>query len=81
MIKRRTNQILIQILEACHDGNITKTRIVYASGLNFKTVIPYLDSLLCNGLLIKSSNHYKITEKGIEALGHLRAYEAMMPGP
>ncbi len=48
--KRYKDQILASILEVCAGGGANKTQIVYESGLNFHTVVPYLELIARNGL-------------------------------
>lgn len=52
--KRYKDQDLLQILEACAGGGASKTQIVYKSGLNFHTILPYLELLSRNGLTMSS---------------------------
>jgi predicted transcriptional regulator len=78
--KRFKDQILRQILEACAGGGANKTQIVYSCNLNFRSVVPYLDLLISNGLMVRvegSIARYKTT--GEAALGHMRELEKMMP--
>jgi len=80
--KRLKDQIIADILTTCRGEGKTKTNIVYASGLNFKTILPYLISLSKNGLIeIIPGKYpvYKITSKGEDALIHLNALEELMP--
>ena len=80
--KRLKDQIIADILTTCRGEGKAKTKIVYASGLNFKTILPYLISLSKNGLLeIIPGTYplYKITSKGEDALIHLNALEELMP--
>jgi predicted transcriptional regulator/SAM-dependent methyltransferase len=80
--KRLKDQIIADILTTCKGEGKTKTKIVYASGLNFKTILPYLISLSKNGLIeIIPGKYpvYKITSKGEDALIHLNALEELMP--
>ena len=49
--KRFKDQILAQILKACEGEGKSKTKVVYASGLNFETIVPYLITLNKNGLI------------------------------
>ena len=49
--KRFKDQILAQILKACEGEGKSKTKVVYASGLNFRTIEPYLITLNQNGLI------------------------------
>ena len=65
--KRLKDQIIAEILITCRGEGKTKTNIVYASGLNFKTILPYLISLSKNGLIEIIPGEYplyKITQKG-----------------
>jgi len=80
--KRLKDQITADILTTCRGEGKTKTKIVYASGLNFNTILPYLISLSKNGLIeIIPGKYplYKITPKGEDALIHLNALEELMP--
>jgi len=79
--KRFKDQILQQILEACSGEGVSKTQVVYKSGLNFQTVIPYMELLRRNGLAVRIEGEiprYRTTEKGAEALGHMRALEELI---
>lgn len=80
--KRFKDQILAQILKACEGDGKSKTKVVYASGLNFKTIVPYLITLNKNGLIEiihREYPLYKITQKGEDALFHLMALEELIP--
>ncbi len=80
-IKRYKDQILSKILQTCIGEGVSKTKVVYASGLNFKTIKPYLATLNRNGLVeIISGPHpvYRTTQKGEDALTHLRALEELI---
>ncbi len=69
-MKRSREMIITQILGICSIG-ATKTRIVYQANLNFKTVNPYIELLIKNGLIrIKDGQNkvYKTTNKGTEWL-------------
>lgn len=79
--KRYKDQILSKILQTCRGEGASKTKVVYASGLNFKTIKPYLATLNRNGLIeIISGPHslYRITQRGEHALIHLRALEELI---
>ena len=55
--------------------------IVYKSGLNFHTIIPYLDLLTHSGLVVRTEGEipvYRTTPKGKVALGHLREVERLV---
>lgn len=65
-MKRNREEIISQILHVCIDGAI-KTRVVYQTNLNFKTVEPYLDLLIRNNLLEVQNGEkkmYETTQKG-----------------
>ena len=51
--KRYKDQILLNIMQVC-GGGTSKTQIVYKSGLNFRTVVPYLDLLTNRGLVVRA---------------------------
>ena len=81
--KRFKDQILRRILETrAGVGGANKTQIVYSCGLNFHTVVPYLELITRNGLAVKvdgTTLRYKTTAKGEEALRCLRELEELMP--
>ena len=80
--KRYKDQILSQILQICQGDGASKTKVVYGSGLNFKTIKPYLATLDKSGLIeivLGSYPLYRITQKGEGALFHLRALEELIP--
>ena len=59
-------------------GGASKRQIVYKSGLNFHTIIPYMEILTHRGLLVREEGEiplYRTTDKGETALGHLRELE------
>lgn len=65
-MKRSRDLIVSQILGICSEG-ATKTRIVYQANLNFKTVNPYIELLIKNGLIDITEGQnkvYEITNKG-----------------
>lgn len=78
MVKRRSRvDIASEILSICNKG-AGKTKIVYATNLNFKLVKDYLDLLLEEGLLraigVDERVVYVTTDKGPK---FLRAYKKM----
>ena len=80
--KRGKDQIIAQILARCQKDDASKTKVVYASGLNFLTIKPYLTTLDRNGLIeIVHGLHplYRITQRGEDALVHLRALAELIP--
>ena len=69
-MKRSKYVIVSQILNICK-GGANKTKIVYQANLNFRTVLPYIDLLIKNGLLeVKQEKNvsYETTDKGISLL-------------
>jgi predicted transcriptional regulator len=65
-MKRSKQEIFSKILEICING-ASKTRIVYQANLNFRTVNPYLRTLIKNNLLEASQEShvlYKTTKEG-----------------
>ena len=49
-MKRSRDIIISRILDICVNG-ASKTRIVYQANLNFRTINPYIDLLIRNGLI------------------------------
>lgn len=74
IIKRSRHNIISEILDICKDG-ASKTRIVYQANLNFRTVNPYIDLLIKNGLIDVSHGKsvlYETTEKGMNLLDNFK---------
>ncbi|MDM7940957.1 MAG: winged helix-turn-helix domain-containing protein [Methanothrix sp.] len=74
IIKRSKHNIISEILEICKDG-ASKTRIVYQANLNFRTVNPYIDLMIKNGLIDVSYGNnvlYETTEKGMNLLENFK---------
>ena len=79
--KRFKDQILAQILKSCEGKGNSKTKVVYASGLNFKTIMPYLITLCNSGLIEIIPGEYplyRLTQKGEEALFHFEAIKTLI---
>jgi len=80
-MKRTKGQIIFKILLTCRIGQI-KTRIANICGLDQYALERYLDMLIENRL-IKVYNFrpdlYKTTDRGFEALEHLRTINELMP--
>jgi predicted transcriptional regulator len=77
-MKRSREMIISQILDVCANG-AHKTKIVYQANLNFRTISPYLDLLIRNGLLDSEGDPdegrlvtYRTTTKGRNLLNDLR---------
>ena len=82
--KRSKDQIIAQILKTCEGEGTIKTKVVYASGLNFHTIEPYLATLDKNNLIEiipGSLPLYRTTQKGATALLHLKAIEELISVP
>ncbi len=73
-MKRSRGEVIAKILETCLIG-ASKTHVVYGSNLNFKSVRPYLDSLIANGYIAaidSDPKEYKTTDKGKQLLAVIR---------
>ena len=76
VMKRSKHEIFSKILEVCING-ANKTKIVYQANLNFRTVNPYLQTLVRNNLLEASQGKhtiYKTTKQGRsleESINHI----------
>jgi predicted transcriptional regulator len=82
-MKRSKDAIISQILDVCTEG-ASKTRIVYQSNLNFRTVIPYIDLLIKNELLEimttrNSSVIFTTTPKGAKLLKDFKNIQSVIP--
>ena len=80
-MKRSKDAIITQVLDICTDG-ASKTRIVYQANLNFRTVVPYIDVLIKNGLIECSSNSstiYTTTSKGAKLLRDFKSIQCVIP--
>ncbi len=58
-MKRSRYEILSNILRICQNG-ANKTKIVYQANLNFRTVNPYLQTLIQNNLLVADIGQHTI---------------------
>ena len=73
-MKRSRDMIISQILEICVNG-ASKTRIVYQANLNFRTISPYIDLLIRNGLIdVKKEKTliYETTLRGLALLDNFK---------
>jgi predicted transcriptional regulator len=76
-MKRCREDIFAQILTVCKNG-ASKTRVVYQANLNFRTVNPYLETLIENKLIeIRQGKNviYETTQKGaslLETMGRVK---------
>lgn len=77
MSKRSKETITARILETCCNS-ASKTHIVYKAGLNFRTVMPYLELLSAKGmieLVPEKPPLYRTTPKGKKTLVALKQVE------
>lgn len=86
IIGNRTRvEILASILNVAHNGAL-KTHIMYRANLSHRQLEKYLGFLMNNGLLERitdpkyGSDHYRITEKGIEFLKDYSRLSAHLSG-
>lgn len=80
--KRHRDQILCQILRTCQDSGASKTKIVYQSNMNFRTIVPYIDLLIENELIEKVDGfptEYYTTSKGLKTIKCLNELEELIP--
>lgn len=69
-MKRSREDIFAQILNICKKG-ASKTRVVYQVNLNFRTVNPYLETLIGSKLIeVRPGKNvlYETTQKGANLL-------------
>jgi len=79
-MKRSREEIITSILSVCSEG-AGKTRVVYQTNLNFKTINPYLELLIKNGMIeIKEGQNriYQTTDKGKELLKSFKAIQSSL---
>ena len=70
-----------RFLKYMRRGGANKTPIVYKSGMNFFTILPYMEHLSRCGRAVRIEGKipvYRITDKGEEAQGYLRRREEFM---
>ncbi len=80
MMKRSKHVIISEILDICKTG-AGKTKIVYQANLNFRTVIPYLDLLIANNLIVVKKGKdvlYETTDRGISVLGDFKQINSQL---
>ncbi|MEM2191934.1 MAG: winged helix-turn-helix domain-containing protein [Archaeoglobaceae archaeon] len=71
-MKRSRIEIIFEILKALDSGVTTKTRLMYASNLDWRNFSRYVDYMLKEGLIATKGNEYRLTEKGRSLLVKLR---------
>lgn len=70
-MKRSRSEIIFEILKALDSGITTKTRLMYASNLDWRNFSKYVDYLIKEGLIATKDNEYRLTEKGKSILTKL----------
>ena len=80
MERRCKFDIILAILNAVSCGT-TKTKIVYATNLNFKLADKYLSFLQEHGLVEQHDGCYKITREGQEYLKKARELRIWVSDP
>lgn len=73
-MRRSREEIVSKILDVCING-ANKTKIVYQSNLNFRTINPYLDLLIGKDLIKVSQGQillYETTPQGINMLEDIK---------
>ena len=79
-MKRSRDIIISKILDICTDG-AHKTKIVYQANLNFRTVNPYLELLIKNGMInAQEERNLVVYETTIRGLALLDNYKQIQVG-
>ena len=79
--RRSETKIIRDILDICLNKKlINKTGLVYGANLNFKTIKPYLDTLLNVKAIEKVESYYRITSEGITLSQKLSALPIALGG-
>ncbi|MFP3261186.1 MAG: winged helix-turn-helix domain-containing protein [Sulfolobus sp.] len=65
--KRDKLDIMGDILNACKEEGINKTRLMYAAGITYEVAKKYLPELEKIGYIVRKDNMYYLTEKGKKA--------------
>lgn len=74
-VRRDRLQIVYNILDVC-TTETNKTAIVYRVNLNFRSINPYLDLLIKNGLIAKNgSTIYKTTSNGVKLMKDIESIQ------
>ena len=74
--KRDKYDIIADILSACKEDGINKTRLMYAAGITYEVAKKYLPELENKGYLMRKDNSYYLTLKGKQALEVLQQIKA-----
>jgi predicted transcriptional regulator len=76
---RPTNEIRLQVLEACNrEGGILKTHLMYRAGLSFVQLDSYIHNAIESKLIELKKNKYHITDKGRQTMGILKMMNEMV---
>ena len=79
-MKRSRDIIISKILDICTNG-AHKTKIVYQANLNFRTVNPYLELLIKNGMInAQEERNLIVYETTIRGLALLDNYKQIQVG-
>ncbi|MFZ3170209.1 MAG: winged helix-turn-helix domain-containing protein [Candidatus Methanoperedens sp.] len=70
-IRRTKMELMIEILRACCNGGVNKTKIIYSSNLNSKMTNEYLKFLIEKEYIINGNNKYQISKNGLEFLNKI----------
>ncbi|NJD53619.1 MAG: transcriptional regulator [Candidatus Methanoperedens sp.] len=70
-IRRTKMELMIEILRACCNGGVNKTKISYSSNLNSKITNEYLKFLIEKEYIINGNDKYQISKNGLEFLNKI----------
>ncbi|MDI9646538.1 MAG: winged helix-turn-helix domain-containing protein [Archaeoglobales archaeon] len=71
-MKRSRMEIIFEILRSVESGVDTKTRLMYASNLDWRNFSRYIDYMLKEQLIYCNSERFYLTERGRKLLGKLK---------
>jgi predicted transcriptional regulator len=83
ILRRSKTQVFFDILNAIQkkNGKIKKTHIMYNANLTHERLEKYLETLLINGFLerttVKNETFYTITEQGFKFMTEIRKLKKM----
>lgn len=64
-------ELMIEILRACCNDGVNKTKIIYSSNLNSKITNEYLKFLIEKQYIINGNDKYQISKNGLEFLNKI----------
>jgi predicted transcriptional regulator len=70
-IRRTKMELMIEILKACCNGGVNKTKIIYSSNLNSKITNEYLKFLIEKEYVLNGNDKYQISKNGLEFLNKI----------